>query len=148
MCENYGMAKTRTRDAKVLERRRFEAIRRLAAGEEPKEVDKQLDVGPALVYEWRSKANKNGLNALRRKDRSGRPTKLSEDQMKWLHETIRSRNPRDINPYWRYWKLQPVAELIRNEYGIDLSHPTVWRYLRKLGFKPNLPRETGYGWKG
>lgn len=142
------MAKTRTRDAKALERKRFNAIRRLAAGEKPKEVAERLGVRRAQVYEWRSKANKKGLNALRRKDRFGRPTKLSEDQKKWLSETIRSMNPRDINPYWRVWNLQTVADLIRNEYGIELSHPTVWRYLRKLGFKPNVPRETGYGWKG
>ena len=48
----------------------------------------------------------------------------------------------------RFWTLQTVADLIRKEYGSELSSTTIWRYLRKLGFKPNLPREIGYGRKG
>jgi len=32
----------------------------------------------------------------------------------------------------------------RDQFGIELSNITAWRYTRKLDLIPNVPRETGY----
>ncbi len=31
-----------------------------------------------------------------------------------------------------------------DQFGIELSNTTAWRYARKLDLIPNVPRETGY----
>jgi transposase len=96
---------------------RLHGVLLVAQGLSCPEVAALLGDAPRSVEYWVGSFEKSGLSGLREGERSGRPSRLNEKQL------------RGINAAW-------IAE----EYAIDLGVRQCQRLFRQLGFRLRKPR--------
>lgn len=134
----------RALDHKTLEEIRIRAVQQVEAGESPEDVIRVLGFGRTVIYDWLAKYREGGIEALRAKPLAGRPPKLQGRHLKWLYNTITSKNPSQLRFEFALWTRGMVRELIRDKYGVRLSDVSVGRLLRKLGLSPQKPLRRAY----
>lgn len=134
----------RALDHKTLEEFRIRAVQQVEAGESPEDVIRVLGFGRTVIYDWLAKYREGGIQALRAKPISGRPSKLAGKQIKWLYRTITSKNPLQLRFEFALWTRGMIRDLIREQFGVRLSEVSVGRLLRKLGLSPQKPLRRAY----
>jgi transposase len=139
----------RTRDGRALshealEEIRVRAVQRVEAGESPEVVIRALGFGRTVIYGWLAKYREGGIEALRAKPVPGRPPKLAGPQLRWIYQTVTSKNPLQLRFEFALWTRAMVRELIRERFGVRLSEVSVGRLLRKLGLSPQRPLRRAY----
>jgi len=72
-------------DHKTLQTIRVRAVQRVMDGESPEVVIKALGMSRTRIYEWLVAYREGGFDALKAKKISGRPKKLSGDQIRELY---------------------------------------------------------------
>ncbi len=82
---------------------------------------------------WLKRYEKEGLEGLKNKSRSGRPSELSEEDIYSLKTTLKESN--------KGWTTKQVEELIIRKSGIKYHYTHIYRILRKWGFKQKMPRK-------
>jgi transposase len=127
----------------VLEALRLRALHGYELGYTEADVADVLGVARETVCRWIAAYRAGGLDALPH-DRTGRPLgsgrTLSDEQATHLHQLLDSRSPEDLGIAAPLWSRRAVRELIRQEYGIDLSVRTVGSYLQRWGYTAKKPR--------
>ncbi len=134
----------RALDHKTLEEIRIRAVRRVEAGESPEDVIRTLGFGRTVIYSWLAKYREGGIDALRAKSISGRPSKMTGRQLEWVYKTVTGKNPLQLRFEFALWTRWMVRELIREKFGVRLSEVSVGRMLRKLGLSPQRPLRRAY----
>ena len=128
----------------ALEALRIRAVRAVEAGESPERVVALLGFSRARIYEWLAAYREGGIEALRAKPVPGRPCKLDAKSIRWVYETVTTKNPMQMKFEFALWTREMVRELIRERFGIRLSEVSVGRLLRKLGLSPQRPLARAY----
>jgi transposase len=128
----------------ALEEIRIRAVRRVEEGESPEVVIRALGFGRTVIYDWLAKYREGGLEALRAKPVPGRPPKLAGAQLRWIYQTVTSKNPLQLRFEFALWTRAMVRDLIRERFGVRLSEVSVGRLLRKLGLSPQRPLRRAY----
>jgi transposase len=59
--------------------------------------------------------------------------------LRWLYDTITSKNPLQLKFTFALWTARMVGELIRQKYHVQLSKASVCRILNQLGLTPQRP---------
>jgi len=113
-------------------------------GKSPDLIAEILGVGRSTVFEWQAKYRSGGLAALNTKCSSGRPRKLSDQQMVQLFSLIVGKDPRQYGLGFALWTREMVAEIIHRQFGVQVSLPTVSRILKRLGMSPQRPVYRAY----
>ena len=134
----------RALDHKTLEEIRIRAVQRVEAGESPEDVIRTLGFGRTVIYNWLAKYREGGVDALRAKAISGRPSKMTGTQLKWVYKTVTGKNPLQLRFEFALWTRSMIRELIREKFGVRLSEVSVGRMLRKLGLSPQKPLRRAY----
>ena len=118
-------------DAKVKER--FLLILRVEVdGVIPASAAKELHRSRPWASYWLGRFSKEGLNGLKDRPRSGRPSKLrAEVVMK-----IRGR----LSESKQGWTTRQVQELIAKMGGVAYHYTHIYRLLHRWGFKLKVPR--------
>jgi putative transposase len=84
---------------------------------------------------WLKRYDKEGIEGLKDKPRTGRPSELSEEDVCSIKTTLKESNNHG-------WTTKQVEELIVKKSGIKYHHTHIYRcILRKLGFKQKVPRK-------
>lgn len=86
----------------------------------------------------------SGVDALRTKRTRGPDAKLSDDHLRRLFALLAGANPRQLGFDFGLWTRVMIGELIRREFGVRLSLPTVGRVLKRLGMSPQKPLYRAY----
>jgi len=88
-------------------------------------------------YVWVRRWNMGGYDGLKESaNQGGRPAKLSENDLKWLEETLKEKD---------YWTTKEVRQVILEKFAVDLSDDTVVRLLRhELGMRFSKPYSIDY----
>lgn len=131
-------------DHKTREAIRIRAVQQVEAGESPEEVVKALGYHRSAIYQWIAKYREGGLDALKTKHISGRPTKLQGNDLEKLFRMIADKDPMQYKFPFALWTRDMVRELIKKEFGVSMSTVSVGRLLRKLGFSPQKPLRKAY----
>ena len=129
------------RDARSLPADALEALRRRAvaaveAGVTRAEVARLFGVSRKTVGAWVAAYRREGAEAFRPRRRGRRPGEqfaLSSEEQAWVVRTIVDGSPEDGGLPQRLWTRQAIAELVRREFGILISSPTVSQYLARWG---------------
>ena len=74
-------------------------------------------------YNWLKSYNQNGLNGLIPNFGGGRPSFLTDEQLKELHEIIIDKNSN--------FTIEDVRRLIHEKFGVKYSYKQVWEITRK-----------------
>ncbi|NWO05435.1 MAG: IS630 family transposase, partial [Alteromonadaceae bacterium] len=131
-------------DHKTLEAIRVRAVQRVMDGESPEVVIKALGMSRARIYEWLAAYREGGFDALKAKQISGRPKKLSGAQIRELYTWITTFTPDQLKFDFALWTRGRVRELIRQKFNVRLSDVSVGRLLRNLGLTPQKPLHRAY----
>jgi transposase len=129
---------------KTLTEIRKRAIARIQDGENPAEVASVLGVHLRTVYRWLALYRNGGLDKLDANKRGGRPSKLDDKALKWLYDTITSKNPMQLRFPFALWTSTMIKELIRKNLGVKLSKSSVCRLLNQLGLSAQRPLWRAY----
>ena len=121
-------------------RKRLQGGELILKGFDDNEIAFILDVDSSSVWRWRKKLrdNNDDLSSLARKKGSGRPPGLSDDEKQRLKEIILAGAVEAGYPTER-WTSRNVADLIRNEFGVEMTSRNVRHILPTLGLSPQKP---------
>jgi len=136
-------------DGRKIDRKSREAIRKLAiqriqAGESPEQVVKILGFHRSSVYIWMQRYQQGGFDGLKTLPLSGRPPKLTSSQEKKVFDIVTSKNPMQLKFPFALWTRAMVKQLIRDQFGVEMSEVNVGRLLHKLGLTPQRPLRRAY----
>jgi len=139
-----SVADARGYDHKTLEQMRLRAIECIQAGEHPVDVAKILGVQRQVVYKWLAMYRAGGWDALRARPIPGRPPKLGARAMKWIYETIVSKNPLQLKFAFALWTREIIRVLINRKFKVELSLKSVGKLLAQLGLSVQRPLHKAY----
>lgn len=121
-----------------LERRRHLAVQRILDGYSTGEVAEFLGVDPSTVRRWLIAFRADRVAGLNAQPVSGRPPKLTRCQekivLRWLGES-----PTGFGFSTELWTCLRLAQLIREEWDIQLNPRYLSRWLRARNFTPQRP---------
>lgn len=117
----------------------MQAIKAVQEGQSATDVAKTLGINRQTIYRWMANYLSGGQKALQAKPISGRPSKLTEDQMQWIAEAVRNDTPQQYEFEFALWTLKIIGELIKRQFDIKLSINTLSRVMKLLGFTAQKP---------
>ena len=118
---------------------RLHGVLLVAQGMTCPEVAKLLGDAPRSVEYWVRGFEEHGLAGLREGQRSGRPSRLDEKQLREINLALRQM-PREVGLGGTLWDGKTLAAWIAKEYAIDLGARQCQRLFRQLGFRLRQPR--------
>ena len=118
---------------------RLHGVLLVAQGMTCPEVARLLGDAPRSVEYWVRGFEENGLAGLREGERSGRPGRLNEKQLRDIDVALRQM-PRDVGLGGNLWDGKTLAAWIDRQYGINLGVRQCQRLFRQLGFRLRKPR--------
>jgi len=118
---------------------RQQAIKAVREGQTVQSVAAAFGVNIRSVFRWLSDFANGGQNALLAKPISGRPPKISVEEMHWLAQAVRDHSRQQYRFEFDLWTLSLIAELIRRQFGKTLSLSAVTRIMKRPGFTAQKP---------
>ena len=97
------------------------------------QVARDLHRSKSWACEWLKRYDKEGIDGLKTRQKSGRPPELSEEITHQIKQELKQSN--------QGWTTKQVEELIIKKSGIRYHHVHIYRVLRKWGFKQKVPRK-------
>lgn len=122
-----------------LEHRRLLAVQRVLEGYSTEEVAAFLDVDPRSVRRWVAAYRAEGDEGLWAQPTSGRPPKLTSTQEKIIRRWLADK-PTEHGFATDLWTGPRVAQMIRQEFAIELNPKSLTVWLRRRGFTPQKPQ--------
>lgn len=110
---------------------RLMALSHIKEGANNSQAAKNLHVSRRIVNDWVKNFYAHGLEGLKEKPRSGRPSRLNEAQLAQLSEYIRNNS---IKGSGGRLNAQALVNYIAQEYKINYGISNVYRLLHQLGF--------------
>ena len=99
-----------------------------------------LRIGPRTIRRWFASYVSTGFTDLGNKPKQGRPRILSQEQVEWIHATVRDKDPLQLKFPFALWTLKSVRQAILYRFGIKVSLSTARRVLKRLGFTVQRPQ--------
>jgi transposase len=125
--------------------RRKEAVEAIVIRHEPVHLVRRVfNVPERTIFNWLSLYRSGGWDALKEGARSGRPRKVSADDMKWIYYAVTQGNPLQYQFEFCLWTLNALRALVERERGVRLSKSSLSRLLGHLGLSPQRPTYKAY----
>src|SRR6478735_7468429 len=102
-------------------------------GQIPFRVVEEMHRSNPWASDWLKRYDKEGLEGLKDRTKSGRPSELSQETTYQITKELKESN--------HGWTTKQVEELIIKKSGIKYHYTHVYRILRKWGFKQKVPRK-------
>ena len=118
---------------------RLHAILMVAQGMSCRKVAQLLGDSPRTVAYWVQRFETEGLSGLADADRSGRPSRLDEQQLQLIETALRS-HPSQYGLSGNLWDGKLLSHVIDQQFGIELGVRQCQRLFRQLGFRFRKPR--------
>ena len=118
---------------------RLHGVLLVAQGMTCPEVARLLGDAPRSVEYWVHRFEEQGLSGLTEGGRSGRPSRLSEKQIKEINRVLRQR-PSDAGMRVNLWDGKTLSAWIERSYGIQLGVRQCQRLFRQFEFRLGKPR--------
>src|ERR1700724_852515 len=117
-----------------MEKRRLEAVQDLQRGLTQSSVARKFFVSRTTASRWNRALQRKGVEALRKRRATGRPSRLSREQLQlipglygqgaMIHGFSDSR-----------WTTSRLAKVIEAQFGVRYDHDHVGRLMQKLGLR-------------
>jgi transposase len=119
---------------------RIAIVQDVINGKSISEISEERSVSRSAIYDIIERINKCGIDGLFDKPKSGRPTRLSTEQMEELVNTLKEAPTKHgySQPRWD----APLLKLhINSKFNILYSVRHVQRIIKRLGFSLQRPRQ-------
>ncbi len=118
---------------------RLHGVLLVAQGMTCPEVARLLGDAPRSVEYWVHRYEREGLSGLTEGDRSGRPCRLNEKQVREINRVLRAK-PSDAGMRVNLWDGKTLSAWIEKTYGIQLGVRQCQRLFRQFDFRLRKPR--------
>jgi transposase len=118
---------------------RLHGVLLVAQGMTCPEVARLLGDAPRSVENWVHRFDQEGLAGLTEGERSGRPSRLDEKQVKEINRVLRSK-PSDAGMRVNLWDGKTLSAWIDKAYGVQLGVRQCQRLFRQFEFRLRKPR--------
>jgi transposase len=118
---------------------RLHGVLLVAQGMNCPEVARLLGDSPRTVEYWVRRFEDKGLAGLVEGERSGRPRRLSDEQLMEIDSVLRQA-PEAVGIERGLWDGKGLAEFIRKRYGVTLGVRQCQYIFKSLGFRLRKPR--------
>jgi transposase len=118
---------------------RLRAIKAVRKGMLVTDVAAAFGVHERTLYHWLARHASGGQAALHTRPRSGRPPKVTAQEMAWIGRTVQEKSPQQMKLPYALWTLSLIRELIQRHLGKRLALASVSRIMKLLGFSPQKP---------
>lgn len=119
------------------------AVNMVLSGCSAADISAMAGVSKMAVSGWVKTADEKGFDALRSQNRSGRPNKLTKEQLKEIDAVLQS-DPKDFG--YKNWDGPALSSYIKSTYDVTMSVRQCQRLFHSLGF--SLIRPQPYPSKG
>lgn len=126
---------TRSDESKYLFR--VFAVNMVLSGTPASQVGASAGYTKAAVTGWVKTVDEKGFEALRPQQRPGRPTKLSDQQLKEI-DTVIQTDPKEHD--LKVWDGPSLSSYIKSHYDVDISVRQCQRLFRSLGYSRIRPQ--------
>ncbi|MGH9999722.1 MAG: helix-turn-helix domain-containing protein [Nitrososphaeraceae archaeon] len=96
-------------------------------------AENELNRSRWWAYKWLHRFDKEGLDGLKDKKRSGRPPDVPKDVMIKIRQELTDSNTG--------WDFRQVMDLIYKKTGVRYHEVHIYRLLHKWGFKSKVPQK-------
>jgi transposase len=132
-------------DHKTLEDIRIRSVRQIMDEEaRVEDVANSLGLRRSTVYSWVKTYKERGEQALLAKPVPGRPSKLSDEQVRAVYTILLGKDPRQLQFDFALWTRWMVGDLIKRMFDVELTEQSVGRMLRRWGMSPQRPLVRAY----
>ena len=118
---------------------RLHGVLLVAQGMTCPEVARLLGDAPRSVENWVHRFDQRGLAGLTEGERSGRPARLDEKQVKEINRVLRAK-PSDAGMRVNLWDGKTLSAWIDKTYGVQLGVRQCQRLFRQFEFRLRKPR--------
>lgn len=123
---------------------RLHLILLLARGIKCTEVAKLFGEPLRNIQRWAKEFNEHGLEALKDSDRSGRPTRLTTQQLDELKSDI-EKGPQQFGFTQGFWDGPLLSHHIQEKYGISICVRQCQRFFHRFGYSLTRPQPVTAG---
>jgi transposase len=117
-----------------MERRRLAAAQLLLGGQSQAKVARMYGVSRTTASRWHHAVSRTGVDALRKRRATGRPSRLSPEQLKEVSRIYRE-GPLLHGFTVDRWTTARLATVIEARFGVRYDEDHVGRMLHKLGLR-------------
>jgi transposase len=118
---------------------RLHGVLLVAQGMTCPEVARLLGDAPRSIEYWVHRYQREGLAGLTEGERSGRPSRLNEKQVREINRALRAK-PSDAGMRVNLWDGKTLSAWIEKTYRIQLGVRQCQRLFRQLDFRLRKPR--------
>jgi transposase len=118
---------------------RLHGVLLVAQGMTCPEAARLMGDSPRTVVNWIERFESQGLGGLSDRERSGRPGRLSEEQLLKVEAALRG-SPAQFGLPAQLWDGPSLSAYLRKELGVSLKVRQCQRLFRRLGFRLRKPR--------
>jgi transposase len=118
---------------------RLHAVLLVARGNSCRQVAEDLGDSLRTVQSWVNAFNRDGLPGLMEAEHSGRPSRLTEEQMDIISEALR-RTPTDFGLPGNIWDGKTLSAFIQQRFQLTIGVRQCQRMFGELGFRFRKPR--------
>jgi Transposase and inactivated derivatives len=119
---------------------RYQVIRLLLLGYEPKIVAQMVGISSASVYNFAEIYREQGLSGFEFTSYKGSTCKLTEDQLAKLSNVIETKRPVDVGfDVEMNWTSPLIKDYIKKTFDVDYSPAAVKFLIKRLGFSFTRP---------
>lgn len=118
---------------------RLHGVLLVAQGMTCPDVARLLGDAPRSVENWVHRFEREGLAGLTERERSGRPSRLDEHQIKEINRVLRAK-PSDAGMRVNLWDGKTLSAWIDKTYGVQMGVRQCQRLFRQLNFRLRKPR--------
>ncbi len=118
---------------------RLHGLLLVAAGQSCRQVAELFGEDSTTVQRWIHRFEQGGLDALRDRERAGRPRTVNATQWRKVQADLR-KTPRDFGLDATLWDGPVLCEHLKRRYGVDLGVRQCQRLFRQMGFRFRKPR--------
>src|SRR5438445_9966104 len=125
-----------------MEKRRLEAVQDLLRGLTQSNVARKFGVSRTTASRWNRALRQKGVDALRKRRATGRPSRLSREQLQIIPDLFAQGTILHGFPDSR-WTTARLAKVIEARFGVRYDHDHVGRLMQKLGLREPKRRSIG-----
>ena len=117
---------------------RVSMVTLILSGFSPRELSPYCDDSIRTLQSWLQKVDESGWGALRTKKQTGRPNKLTSQQVEEIKAFI---NEESEDPSYTNWSGSALSDFIKTKYGISYSKKSCQNLMHSMGFSLVRPKK-------
>jgi len=129
------------KDEKFSQGIRLYAVYQIAQGKDAKDLQDLYSTCHKSICNWVHRYNAEGIEGLKDRPRSGRPSFLSDSQKAELERVIQT-SPLAYGYNTATWTGALVIDFIKNRFGVEYKKAQIYNILHSLGF--SFQKGNGY----